>query len=181
MSEVKEKQNQQILKPTKRLVDKISAAFGLGFMPVGPGTWGSVPGIPLAWATYGLCQWLAGNRFGDAMTWQASLLCLGILSLLSWGSTICIRETEREWSSHDDKSIVVDEVVGQMVALAWFPPSWWMALAGFVLFRLFDILKPGPIGWVDKNWDTAFGTLLDDLIAGACAGIILLFCWKYLA
>lgn len=181
MSGNKEQPNRHLLKPTSRLVDKISAAFGLGFMPVGPGTWGSIPGIPLSWVTYWICQWATGNGYDRPMTWQASILCLGILSLLSWGSTICIRETEKEWNSHDDKSIVVDEVVGQMVALAWFPPSLWMAIAGFILFRLFDITKPGPIGWVDKHWDTPFGTLLDDLIAGACAGIILFISWKYLA
>ena len=95
-----------------------------------------------------------------------------LLALLSWGGTWCIAKTEASWNSHDDKSIVVDEVLGQMVASIWFPYSFSMMLSTFILFRAFDIFKPGPIGWVDKNVETPFGTLLDDLIAGLFAALV---------
>lgn len=154
---------------------KVATAFGLGLLPKAPGTWGSLAGLPLACAGYYLCQALAGNAAGQGqpLSGIAALWALGLLLLLSWASTYCIAQTEAAWQSHDDKSIVIDEVLGQMLALIWFPPSWLLVFSGFLLFRFWDITKLGPIGWADRHLTTAFGTLLDDLIAGAFTAIML--------
>lgn len=163
----------QTQKPINSFADLVSVFFGLGFLPKAPGTWGSLPGIPLAWCCHLFCQSFSSNK-SDFLSGSGLLLAILILALLSWLATWCIKQTEKAWNSHDDKSIVVDEVIGQMFALVWFQPGVDSAILGFVLFRLFDIFKPGPIGYVDKNIATPFGTLLDDIIAGIFAGLSML-------
>ena len=73
----------------------------------------------------------------------------------------------------DPQEVVVDELLGCLVALAFVPfePRW--VLAAFVLFRLFDILKPGPVRWIERRWRGAAGIIGDDLAAGALAGGLL--------
>lgn len=159
---------------TTRMVDKISVMFGLGLLKPAPGTWGSLPGIPLSWGLYYISSAIMGRK-EEVLSGAAALLCAVILVVLSFAATLCIRATEKRWNCHDDKSIVIDEVLGQMVALSWFPPSAGISVAAFALFRFFDIVKPGPIGWVDKKVHSAFGTLLDDLLAGLFAALSLVF------
>jgi phosphatidylglycerophosphatase A len=84
-----------------------------------------------------------------------------------------IARTEFKWRTHDDSRIVVDEIVGQAIAVAFLPVSWTMLVACFALFRLLDIWKPLLIGWIDRNAPGAWGTLCDDLLAGALTGIFL--------
>ena len=71
------------------------------------------------------------------------------------------------------KKIVIDETVGQVVTSIWFSFDLISLSLGFVLFRLFDIWKPGPIGWIDRSGKGAFSTLADDLVAGALAAVVL--------
>ena len=75
--------------------------------------------------------------------------------------------------THDDQRIVIDEVIGQSIALSFCPPTFLSLILGFTLFRLFDITKPGPIGWADRRLPGAWGTLLDDVMAGIAAAISL--------
>jgi phosphatidylglycerophosphatase A len=96
-----------------------------------------------------------------------------LVALASWAALWCIARTEKAWRCHDDKSIVIDEVVGQMAVAIFLPPTMELYIAAFVLFRLFDIWKPGPVGWIDKNLHGAFATLLDDLLAAVFASFIL--------
>lgn len=158
-------------KPIKSIPDKISSVFGIGLIPKAPGTWGSIPGLACAWMGHHACAYLANSPKEELLNFYAMVIAAILLALLSWAGTWCIAKTEASWNSHDDKSIVVDEVLGQMLASIWFPPSFAMMLSSFILFRLFDIFKPGPIGWVDRNVETPFGTLLDDLIAGLFAAL----------
>ncbi len=149
----------------------IATFFGAGLLPWAPGTWGSLAALPAAW----IIAQLAGT---------AGLL-LAIIA--AYGAGVwATREETRGKDDHDPGEIVIDEVVGQWIALLpvvygasfmqvpllalW--PGW---VAAFVLFRLFDITKPGPIGWADRRGD-AHGVMLDDVIAGifAAAGVILL-------
>ena len=141
------------------LVTALATCFPLGQMPKAPGTWGSLPGLGLGWLIYELSL-----VFQDAYPpWMTSTLVLFICSVFAFG---VIDKTEKLWQTHDDKSIVIDEVVGQALPLAFFPFSWELVIVGFLLFRLFDITKPLFVGWADKKVHGALGTLLDDLLAG---------------
>jgi phosphatidylglycerophosphatase A len=76
---------------------------------------------------------------------------------------------------HDHGGIVWDEFVGFWIAMAALPVTWQSLILGFVLFRLFDILKPWPISWLDRRVSGGFGIMIDDVIAGiAAAGVITL-------
>jgi phosphatidylglycerophosphatase A len=150
----------------------IATVFGIGHLRPGPGTWGSAAAVAAAWPIHAL----AGFP-GLAI---ATLLLLAV----GWWSVV---EATRGTGHHDPSEIVVDEVVGQWLALwplsagLWFAGSqgwtfpWPGWLSAFVLFRLFDIWKPGPIGWADRRGDVA-GTMLDDVLAGIfaalCVGIL---------
>jgi phosphatidylglycerophosphatase A len=143
----------------------LATTFGLGYLPKAPGTWGSLPGIPIAM----ICnEW--SETFFPSQPWTfLGLLMLAFIALALWS----ISETERLWKTHDDRRIVIDETVGQTLALMWFAPDIILAILGFVIFRLLDIAKPGPIGWIDRQGPGAFGTLFDDVLAGlVTAGIL---------
>jgi len=80
----------------------------------------------------------------------------------------------------DPGSIVIDEVAGQWIALIPASPNLSAYALGFVAFRFFDILKPGPIGWADRNLDKGLGIMVDDIMAGICAAGIVLVCQGWL-
>lgn len=143
----------------------LAVAFPLGLMPKAPGTWGSLPGILVA---YGLAK--GSSALLPARPEIVCVVGLLLLTALAWWS---IDRTEKLWSTHDDGSIVIDEVLGQAIALVFFPFDTFHIILGFVLFRIFDIFKPGPIGWADEKLPGAWGTLLDDVIAGIFAGLCL--------
>jgi len=96
-------------------------------------------------------------------------------------SFIAINNSHESFDSNDPEEIVVDEFVGQMLPLLSFPiyetlyllPKFYYCVAAFILFRLFDILKPFPINYVDNNVEGALGIILDDILAGICTIIIL--------
>lgn len=147
------------MKSTDRLVLFLATGFGAGYAKKAPGTWGSVVGLPFA-------VLLAHCDLSIAVK---AVIMLIVVHL---GFMITAR-TEAIWKTHDDQRIVIDEVVGQMVTLVWFPPSVLTTLIGFGLFRLFDIWKPGPIGWIDRDGPGAWGTFYDDIAAGAVGAAIL--------
>ena len=154
-------------------------AFGLGLSPKAPGTVGSLPGLVVA---CGL-SWLAGEPGGLSGSWlsPATLAVTGALvgaTLVAWW---VIHRAEQALGIHDDQRIVLDEVVGQAIAVAYTPVDWRWYLAGFILFRLLDITKPGPIGWLDRRGPGAFGTLFDDVLAGMIAALILVLAHRLLA
>jgi phosphatidylglycerophosphatase A len=82
----------------------------------------------------------------------------------------------RDLDVHDHGGIVFDEFVGFWITMFLVPPGTFAVLAGFALFRLFDIWKPGPIRWCDRNVQGGFGIMVDDVVAGvaACAALHLL-------
>lgn len=136
--------------------------FGAGLLPLGPGTWGSLAALPLAWVLVrvgGLGALLAASVVVFGAGWWAS-------SVLARASGI-----------KDAGSIVIDEVVGQWltlgIALAVAPLDPLAYAAGFVLFRIFDIVKPWPVSWVDRALAGGLGVMLDDVAAGLYAGAIL--------
>lgn len=142
----------------------LAVVYPLGMLPKAPGTWGSLAGFPVA---FGIAYAVRGLGAFSAITAVILLLLLGIIT---WWS---IDRTERQWHTHDDGRIVIDEVLGQAIASVFFPFDAFHMIAAFVLFRIFDIFKPGPIGWADQKLPGALGTLLDDVIAGIFAGLVL--------
>jgi phosphatidylglycerophosphatase A len=92
--------------------------------------------------------------------------------LFGLGIWACGR-TARDLGGEDPAAIVWDEVVGYLVAMTCAPAGWPWVLAGFVLFRVLDIWKPWPIRWLDRRVHGGLGIMLDDLAAGALAGLIL--------
>lgn len=145
----------------------IATFFYVGQMRPAPGTWGSLAALPFAWLIH-----MIG---GFPLLLIATVLVFG----LGWWATA--QETAGK-DDHDPSEIVIDEVAGQWIAL--FPISYGAAMmgiditrlwpgwvAGFVLFRLFDIWKPWLVGWADRRGD-ALGVMLDDVIAGVFAAIV---------
>jgi phosphatidylglycerophosphatase A len=150
-----------------RLAIEIAFVFGVGRLPKAPGTFGSIPGLAV-----GALIHSGATAWSDHQVLRVTITIFGLLALtlLAYWS---IGRTERTLNIHDDGRIVIDEVAGQAIAIAFFTPTPLSILVGFVLFRLFDISKPGPIGWCDRELPGALGTLLDDVLAGAVAAALL--------
>ena len=128
----------------------------VGKMRPAPGSWGSLFGVVTG---FGLASLSSG------------LLEIAILLAIIFG-TIAANHHQSETGSKDASEVVIDEVAGQWIALLVIPLDWRWALAAFVLFRLFDITKIGPIGMVEK-WPGGVGVLADDVIAGVFAALSL--------
>ncbi|MFC5496351.1 phosphatidylglycerophosphatase A [Caenimonas terrae] len=161
------------LRPTLRFLfahpaHLIALGFGSGLSPVAPGTAGTLWAW-LAWLV--LAQWLT--------PWELGLLIAVSLPVGWWACTV----TADHMRVLDPGNIVWDEVVAFWIVL-WLllPAGFWMQLAAFGLFRLFDALKPGPVGWADNlfhgfGWKGGFGILFDDLVAALCA-LLAIAAWK---
>ncbi|MFC3678169.1 phosphatidylglycerophosphatase A family protein [Ferrovibrio xuzhouensis] len=132
--------------------------FGLGKLPKGPGTWGSLGALPFAWAL----QMAGGPEAVLAATVAISLVSL-------WA----IAEYLKHQPGEDPGEIVIDEVAGQWLTLAFVPLDWRLYVIGFVAFRIFDIFKPWPVSWADRQIGGARGVLLDDLLAGVYAALVM--------
>ncbi len=141
----------------------IATAYPIGLAPFAPGTWGSLLGLGAGALFFELA-----NAGASAFPYAQQLIAIGLLALLFWISWYSIDRTERRWDVHDDGRIVIDEVLGQAIPITFLGHSLWMMILCFVLFRFLDIVKPGPIGWLDRNLPGAWGTLLDDVLAGIC-------------
>ena len=145
-------------KLTNRFSFILATGFGLGLIPKAPGTFGSLLGIPLGVFLYGI---------GPAM----SIPMLIILTLIG---TLIIKEAEKSFSEHDPSAIVIDEIIGQAIPFLFIEPTLLSIGVGFLLFRIFDIVKKGPVGYVDRNVKGAFGVMADDLVAGLMALLVML-------
>lgn len=143
-------------------------AFGLGsgLAKKAPGTWGTLAAMPFA--------------IGLMMLPSAWHLALVIISF--WlGVYLCDR-TSRDLGVHDHPGIVWDEWVGIWLTLWLVPLTWWGLLLGFALFRLFDIVKPWPIRWLDKHIHGGMGIMIDDVLAAVFAWLVLqggIYLWLY--
>ncbi len=135
----------------------LAFGFGSGLSPKAPGTAGTLAALPLCY----LCALLP-----PTMYWLiTALICLT-------GLYIC-GESARKLKSHDHPGIVWDEFAGIFITLGGFSLNWTNLVLGFLLFRVFDILKPWPIAWADKKVSGGLGIMLDDIIAGMMAWIVL--------
>lgn len=141
----------------QRLILALTSNLGLGYIPFAPGTFGTLAGIPAFFLLSFLCPWGRAGIF------------LALLLVSFW----LAGKAGKFYGIIDDKRIVIDELVGYLTGVLWFSFSWPTALAGFALFRFFDILKPWPVCWFDRKMKNAFGVVLDDLMAGLYTAAIL--------
>lgn len=152
----------------------IALGFGSGLSPRAPGTVGTL----WAWAAFLVLQ-----RWLDDTGW-AVMLAAGLP--LGWWA--CTR-TARDMGTPDPSAVVWDEIIA-FWAVLWLlmPASWGVQLAAFLLFRLFDAVKPGPVAWADGlfkrrkgqpiGWAQGFGILLDDLVAALCT-LVIIALWRW--
>jgi phosphatidylglycerophosphatase A len=151
-----------VAQPTWRLlrqpVHLLALGFGAGLAPVAPGTFGSLVGLAFA---------LALEPLG--LFWNLGAVAIAVLS----GVWIC-GDSARRLGVHDHPAIVWDEVAGMMITMLAAPPEWWGAPLAFGLFRLFDIAKPWPIREIDHGMRGGTGIMLDDVLAGIFAGLVLI-------
>lgn len=136
----------------------ISTWFGCGFIKFAPGTIGSLVALPLAWMLV---------QFGGILALTIATTLLFLIGV--WAAHTYILTVEDE----DPPQVVIDEVVGQCLTLMVVPVDFVYYLVGFVLFRIFDIIKPWPVNWADKNIKGGLGIMLDDVLAGIYAGVVL--------
>lgn len=131
----------------------LATGFGAGLSPLAPGTAGTLVGVLLylAMARLPLPAYLGA-----------------VLALAVFGVWLCGR-AGRILGVADHPGIVWDEIVGLLIAMAASPPDWQSLVTGFALFRLFDILKPWPVGYIDRKLKGGLGVMLDDVMAGLYA------------
>lgn len=148
------------------LARMIATLMGVGYLKPAPGTWGSAVALPWGWLLH-----VVGG-------FPLLMLATVVAFAKGWWATAKMTEGQDD---HDPSEIVVDELVGQWIAIlplsysAWqmdlnilnLWPGW---IAAFALFRLFDIWKPGPVGWADRQHGP-LGVMLDDVIAGVLAAL----------
>ncbi|WP_444882791.1 phosphatidylglycerophosphatase A family protein [Microbulbifer sp. PSTR4-B] len=135
----------------------LAFGFGSGLAPKAPGTFGTLVAIPFWWLMKDLPP-----------SWY-----LGILVVTGLVGCYLCGAAAKKLGVHDHGGIVWDEMVGYWLTMFMAPAGWIWALYGFVLFRLFDIAKPPPIGWADRRVQGGVGIMLDDILAAVYAALIL--------
>ncbi len=141
----------------------LAFGFGSGLSPVAPGTAGTIAALPFAAVL-------------AVLPLPVSLVIVTIAFLL--GIYLC-GEISRQLGVHDHSGIVWDEFVGIWLVLVLIPFNWAWWLAGFVLFRLFDAVKPWPIDWIDRRLGGGLGVMVDDLVAALMTLAILGAWWQW--
>jgi phosphatidylglycerophosphatase A len=142
----------------------VATFFGSGLLRPASGTWGSLAALPVGYALHAM----AG--FGGLVVGAGIAYALGM-----WASDI--------WLQHDDNqdpsAIVIDEVAGLWLALAFVPATLAGWAAAFLLFRFFDIVKPWPVSWADTKLKGAEGVMADDILAGCMSALALYLLQRY--
>ena len=138
-----------------RLALAIATVFGVGYAPIAPGTFGSAAGL-LLW-------WLLPASTGVQATAIVVLFAAG-----SWGASVA----ERHFGRTDPGQVVADEVMGMLITLFLNPVGWRGALAGFLLFRVFDVIKPYPANRLEQLHG-GIGVMADDAMAAVYANLAL--------
>ena len=135
----------------------LGLGLGSGLTGFAPGTFGTLAAIPL---------WLL-------MAGQSLLIQCVIIVVASIIGIYFCGKTASDLGSHDHGAIVWDEFVGFWITMLFAPAGWLWIVIGFILFRLFDILKPWPISYLDKHVHGGLGIMIDDIVAGLLAGVVL--------
>lgn len=138
----------------------IATFFGSGLIAPASGTWGSL-------AAFGVGLVILSVAPASVLT----AMCVAAYCLGHWAA---LRWTQIDAADTDPSAIVIDEVVGMWLVMVLVPFTLAAMLAAFVLFRLFDVLKPWPASWADKSLKGASGIMLDDIFAGCWAALVIL-------
>jgi phosphatidylglycerophosphatase A len=149
--------NSKLQKRVKQFILFWATGFGAGYSPVAPGTAGTLVAIPVYYFLSDI----------PSPLYEITLISFFFLSV--WIS----ENAETFLRKKDDPRIVIDEVVGFLITMLWLPKTILFIILGFFLFRFFDILKPFPVRRLEKKLKGGFGVVLDDVMAGAYANIIL--------
>jgi len=135
----------------------LATGFGVGYSPRAPGTLGTLVAIPVYY-------FLSNVPFP-----LYEITLIGFVFLSVWVSG----NAEIFFGKKDDQRIVIDEIIGFLTTMLWVPKTIRFVIIGFFLFRFFDILKPFPIRRLEKGFKGGFGVVLDDVLAGVYANIVL--------
>lgn len=141
----------------KQPIQFLALGFGSGLAPKAPGTFGTLAAIPIFLL----------------LSMLTPLLYFIVVALLSIAGIYICGKAADDAGVHDHPAIVWDEFIGLFITMFMIPVSWQSVLIGFLLFRLFDILKPWPISYIDKNISGGLGIMLDDILAGVFALVIM--------
>lgn len=142
----------------KRPLALLAFGFGSGLSPIMPGTLGTLVAVPLYLL---MAEWLP-------IEWY-----IGWVGVAAFAGVYICGHTSSQLGVHDHPGIVWDEFVGFWITMIAAPRDWYWLVAGFIMFRLIDIIKPWPISLADKKIHGGFGIMLDDVMAGAVACICL--------
>lgn len=138
----------------------LALGFGSGLAPIAPGTAGTLVAVAL-------------ERLSRILIPGIEARALLLVAMIGTGIWLC-GEAARKLGRHDDPAIVWDEFAGYFTAMLLAPPGWAWAVAGFLLFRFFDILKPWPIRELDHRIEGGTGIMLDDIAAGLFSAALIL-------
>ena len=141
----------------KRFILFLATGFGVGYFPIAPGTLGTLVAIPI----YYFLSEIPSPLY--------EITLVGFFFLSVWIS----ENAERFFGKKDDQRIVIDEIMGFLITMLWIPKTVPFIIIGFFLFRFFDILKPFPIRRLEKRLKGGYGVVLDDVMAGVYANIVL--------
>jgi phosphatidylglycerophosphatase A len=145
------------MKNNSKLIVGVATGGFIGFIPFAPGTFGSLFGIPVYYI------------MAHLPTAAAFFFLAGLISLAIW----IAGKGERALGAKDPGCIVIDEIAGMAVTFFAIPFHLYLALTGFIVFRIFDILKPFPIRYLEKRFTGGLGVVIDDVAAGIICNIIL--------
>jgi phosphatidylglycerophosphatase A len=140
-----------------RLAVFLATVAYCGYFPIAPGTVGSAAGL----VVYLLVWWT-----------HCAILEVGLIVVTFAVGTWAATHAERFFGGIDPGPVVIDEVLGMLVTLAFIPVGWSGALAGFFIFRVFDVIKPYPANRLEK-FHGGFGIMADDAMAGIYANLVL--------
>ena len=141
-----------------RLVIFLASGAYVGYLPVAPGTFGSLLALPIL-----------------AALARTPLPAAGVMALIAVAAALAMPvcgRAGRLYGQADSSRIVLDEVCGMLIAGAFFPPTLWYLGLAFLAFRFFDIVKPFPAGYFDRRVKNGVGVVADDLVAGIYAQLV---------
>lgn len=147
----------------KQLVHFLAFGFGAGYSPKAPGTMGTLVALPIIWL----------------LSYFSLEVYIFLTIAVTVGGTVLAHYSSKWLGVHDHPGIVIDEIAGMMWVMAFVPVNILTLILGFLFFRVFDILKPFPIRWLDRHVSGGIGIMVDDLLAAVYA-VLALYLFFYL-
>lgn len=141
----------------RKFLFHLATFFGVGFLPWIPGTWGTLASLPIC----------------AALLWAGPFVQMIAITLFLPVAILSAQTYFDETGRDDPSEVVIDEVIGIMIAMTWLPMTWQSFLGAFLVFRILDMTKPFPIGWLDRKYKGGIGIVVDDVAAGIITNIIL--------